>query len=126
MFTLVFKDGHTETIPMSKVHIEPDGITELPENGYPIVAESKLLWLTSGYVYKYGQIKFGVDSDNDSVAGISNERNDSQGNTSGRPKKGYLPICVNTLENLKNGEFIYDGNVSKTSGNETWYVWAEK
>ena len=126
MFTLVFSDGHTENIPMSKVHIEVDGITDFPDNSYPIIATSKSLWLTSGQGWKYANIRFGVSSNNDSAVVIRNERNDSQGNTAGRLYKGYLPAFVSSLENLKNGEFIYSGDVARTSDNEIWYVWAEK
>lgn len=125
-FTLVFTDGHTETIPMSKVHIEVDGITDFPDNGYPIIATSKILWLTGGIGWKYAGIRFGTSSSNDRAVLISNERNDSQENTYGRLDKGYLPVCVNSLESLKNGKFIYDGDVARTSDNEIWYVWAEK
>lgn len=124
--TLFFADGHIENIPMSKVHIEANGITDFPANGYPIIAGSKFLWLTGGLRWKYTDIRFGTSSINNRVASINNERNDSQEQTYGRVVKGYLPMCVNSIEDLKNGKFIYSGDVARTSGNEIWYVWAEK
>lgn len=126
VFPLVFSDGHIETIPMSTVHIEVNGISDFPDNGYPIIATSKSLWLTSGMGWKFANIKFGTSSSNAKCVLISNKRNDSQGNTTGRLNKGYLSVYVSSLKDLKNGKFIYFGDVARTSDNEIWYVWAEK
>lgn len=121
MFTLVFKDGHIETISMNKVHIEQDGITKLPENCYPIVASPKTVSHGAAWATDSVAIYFGTSTDRTTVASAS------AGGTvnwlNGTSAIIYCPACVQSLDNLKSGAFSYS---SSYSGNELFYVYAEK
>lgn len=126
-FTLIFKDGHTETIPMSKVHINMNGVTTLPENCYPIVFKSKNVRLNSGLGYKFATIRYGARDDSSAtiLVFLANERNDNQGNTRVLATL-YTPIACNDLEELKNGKIYYVLDTGYTTGEELFYVFAEK
>lgn len=118
---LVFKDGHTETISMSKVHIEPDGINELPENCYPIVVSTKTVQHGAAWAQDAVSISFGTDDDNTTL--VSAKASGTVGSLAAVGSKYYLPACVNSLEKLKHGVLRYSSN---TVGSEWFYVYAEK
>lgn len=120
-YPLIFKDGHIETIPMSSVHIESSGITSLPTNCFPIVASPKTVSHGAAWATDSVAIYFGTSTDRTTVASAS------AGGTvnwmSGTSAIIYCPACVQSLDNLKSGAFSYS---SSSSGNELFYVYAEK
>lgn len=122
--TLFFKNGSTETIPLNKVHINSSGTTSLPSNCFPIVADTKTIKSNhDGTGYTYLNAYFGGTT----VLYVQNNRNDKQHNTYGQAMKVYLPACVNSLNDLKNGKFTYGSNFEySTSGSEKYYVYADK
>lgn len=126
---LVFKDGHTETIPISKIHIDVSGeTTTLPENTYPIVANPHGVYMsTDSYGWGSAGASFGTADDSASLYGVSYNDNTDQAGTNGSGNRFYLPLCVNTLENLQNGyPQYYNNKGSVPSGWEAIYVYAEK
>ena len=75
----------------------------------------------TGYVTLYAS--FGGTN----VLYVKNYRNDKQHNTYGQTFKAYLPACVNSLNDLKNGKFTYGSNYEyQTNGSEKYYVYADK
>lgn len=126
--TLVFKDGHTENVPSSKIHIVSEGTTTLPENCYPIVAKPQNLYMSvDSYGWGGANASFGVSGDSLTLYSIAYNDNTDQAGTNGGCGPCYLPYCVNTLENLQNGNIsYYNSKGSIPSGWAAIYVYAEK
>lgn len=128
MFPLVFKDGHIENIPIRKVHFEPSGITTLPENTYPIVAQANSMSMNRD-AYGWGGMgaSFGVTGDSLSLGGGGYNDNSQQAGTTCNFGRSYLPMCVNTFENLKNGNVsYYNSHGGVPSGWQAIFIYAEK
>lgn len=121
-FPIVFSDGSTYNIPMSKVHISKDGVKSIPDNCFPILVRLEFALNSSGG-WGWGNYTYGATKSHQ-LCSSSHQENDRYGE--GGSGSAYVPFCCVDYNDLITGKFVRNSNRPGGILKLLHFIWAEK